>query len=465
MPINVEAGRGGWIVVTLHMSSGEELPFLFDTGTSDTLFDKSLESELGKPIGMTSLQSWGTRKEVHVYAMPKLYLGGVALKTGGRTSIYDLGHIMNGADSHFVGILGYDTLRNYCIQLDFEKGRMRFLDDKTADKSEWGKAYSMVALNRHDERPAVALNLLGQRGPHSLIDTGSNNDGWLVPKRFHQWTNDLPVKGQACSPFGLFDGKKYPLVSLGMANVESDGIGIRFLARHLVTLDFPTRKLYLQLQTVAPLPDPNLKTTKAEVLDGLINDVLMQDEAAASNDVAKIGQGGATELEKNVAKKLAATLRDAPKLSPDNEPEEVKNLPLGDAQYESAKVGWLEPAENRIPLNMEIASPLLDSGRIYATGLFAHSPSRYIYALGGKWKTLEGEAGLHTAYQYHADGVIFIIKADGKEMFRSPVIREATHARYNIDVTGVKTLELIVEKAQAQNSGNWALWLDPTLSR
>ena len=74
-----------------------------------------------------------------------------------------------------------------------------------------------------------------------------------MPKNYSQWTNSVPFKGQVKRPYGLFNGTQYPSVSLGVANVESDGIGIRFLGRHLVTLDFPKRKLYLKLQSLAPL--------------------------------------------------------------------------------------------------------------------------------------------------------------------------------------------------------------------
>jgi hypothetical protein len=50
-------------------------------------------------------------------------------------------------------------------------------------------------------------------------------------------------------------------------------------------------------------------------------------------------------------------------------------------------------------------------------------------------------------------------------VFRSAIIRGAKQASYEVDVTGVKTLELIVEKANVQNGGNWGLWLDPMLYR
>ncbi len=50
-------------------------------------------------------------------------------------------------------------------------------------------------------------------------------------------------------------------------------------------------------------------------------------------------------------------------------------------------------------------------------------------------------------------------------MFRSSVIKGTNDVHYDIDVTGVKTLELLVDKAYAQNGGDWSLWLDPTLRR
>ena len=76
-----------------------------------------------------------------------------------------------------------------------------------------------------------------------------------------------------------------------------------------------------------------------------------------------------------------------------------------------------------------------------------------------------GEAGLHTAMQPHAFGVVFVIKTDGREVFRSLAIRGPTKHSYTVDVTGGKTLELIVENASDRNGGNWGLWLDPVLSR
>ena len=55
--MNKEAGRGGYLIVTLQLESGEELPFLVDTGASATLLAKSLESKLGDQLGAVSLRT------------------------------------------------------------------------------------------------------------------------------------------------------------------------------------------------------------------------------------------------------------------------------------------------------------------------------------------------------------------------------------------------------------------------
>jgi hypothetical protein len=186
--------------------------------------------------------------------------------------------------------------------------------------------------------------------------------------------------------------------------------------------------------------------------------------SAAQAALRKLEASQTPDLGKDIARKLVGTLQAEPRPTPADGPATVTQLPLGDARPQAADVGWLKPAANRIPLNEEIESPWLDSGKIYATGLYAHSPSRYVFDLGGQWKLLRGEAGLHTVHQPHGS-VVFVIKSDGKEVFRSPVIRGAAKASYQVDVTNVRTLELIVDKANNRNGGNWGLWLDPTLFR
>jgi len=191
-----------------------------------------------------------------------------------------------------------------------------------------------------------------------------------------------------------------------------------------------------------------------------------EDREAAQAALGQMQKGSAPEFAKVVARKLVATLNDEPRLAPNKVPARTRQFSLGDAQAESAETGWLKPMVNRVPMpaNDPVSSPLLDAGSIYATGLFAHAPSRYVFNLGGKWKKLSGEAGLHVAHQPYGS-VVFIIKTNEHEAFRSPVIRGAKKAKYDLEVTGVKKLELIVDPSEDGKHNDWGLWLEPMLVR
>ncbi len=264
LPINKDAGRGACLVVTVQLGSGQKLPFIVDTGANCTLLDKSLEPKLGKPLGTTVGEFVGIKSTNNCYTAPKLYLGGVLLMSGTNVVAWDFKGLSTEPGRPVMGILGMDVLEHYCIQLDFAAGKMRFLNSKGEDKETWGKAFPIVALNAEDGRPAVSGNLFGAQGSHSLIDSGYGSDGWLMPKYFQQWTNGavLRTNGEACWPHGMFGGEKYPWLSLDEKDFPSDAIGLRFLARHRVTLDFPNHTLYLQRQSIGPLPDPRLDKFK-----------------------------------------------------------------------------------------------------------------------------------------------------------------------------------------------------------
>ena len=201
-----------------------------------------------------------------------------------------------------------------------------------------------------------------------------------------------------------------------------------------------------------------------KALEPLASAVADNQVGDTANALRALEVSDAPEQAKLIGRQLAATLGTLPKPIPATVPASVSRLALGDAEPESAEVGWLAPAANRIPLESGISSPLLDSGRVYATGLYAHAPSKYVFNLDGKWNELSGTAGLHTDRQA-IGSVIFIIKADDREVFRSGRIESARKARYQVNLAGVKKLQLIVEPAANNNSWDWALWLDPTLSR
>ena len=268
--LNKNAGRGGWLVVTLRLESGERLPFLLDTGSPWTLFDESQEPRLGNRLGTETLWNFGTKYESGMYAAPKLFLGSTRLMMNDTvigTSYCK--QLSTKAGRPIMGVLGMDCLEHYCIQLDFAAGKMRFLDDEPANKKGWGKPFPLTDLGNGCF--SVSENLAGAKGPGSLIDTGALCDGWLMPDLFQQWTNraKLPTGGEVRSPTGVLGGETYPVVYLDRldeksllrdeSNIQYNGIGLGFLARHLVTLDFPKRTLYLKRTRPLPLLDKDVE--------------------------------------------------------------------------------------------------------------------------------------------------------------------------------------------------------------
>lgn len=145
--------------------------------------------------------------------------------------------------------------------------------------------------------------------------------------------------------------------------------------------------------------------------------------------------------------------------TPSETPENLISVPLADTTPNSAKVGYHRPTYNRLP----DTSVLLNSGgQIYEHGIYAHAPSQHTYTLAGKWKKLTGLCGIAAGKR---GSVIFSIKADGKTVWKSSTIKEGKTGKFNIDLIGVKKIELITEDSGDGTVQDWGLWLEPVLSR
>ena len=269
--MNKDAGRAQRIFVTLQLEDGKELPCIMDTGSPVTTLDQSLEPKLGKRCDTDSISAFDGKHEVGIYTAPKLYLGGTLLQhTGTNICTCDCKWLSTLCGRPVMGILGMDVLEHYCIQLDFASRRIRFLDPDTPAKR-LGQPF--VLTGPPEEGIYISNNLVGNKGSGSLtgIDLGCLGDGWLTPALFQEWTNQaLPlVAGQVHCPDARLGGETYPEVWLDRGEPwetgepEHNGIGILFLSRHLVTLDFPKRTMYLKRTSIGPLR-PNVKEVKAE---------------------------------------------------------------------------------------------------------------------------------------------------------------------------------------------------------
>jgi hypothetical protein len=252
--INKGAGDDDRLYLTLRLESGEKLLFGVDTGMPFTVLDKSLESKLGKRLGTSKGNySWYGKRTTGVYGAPKLYLGNTQLMTSDRILTDDLSKTF--PDTSCMGILGMDCLRHYCIQLDFDAGKMRFLDPDHLKTNALGKAFPITIS--HGE-VLTHENFLGLKNVRLIVDTGCSIDAALESKLVQQklqeqkaeMTNEtktaagVPVRIAYFDKVVLNDNVYRHFI---LSDCPDDNLlGLRFLARHLVTLNFPKRIMYLR---------------------------------------------------------------------------------------------------------------------------------------------------------------------------------------------------------------------------
>jgi len=185
-----------------------------------------------------------------------------------------------------------------------------------------------------------------------------------------------------------------------------------------------------------------------------------------SKALAEQGVEAAREFvpqEKRISKYATAVLQGRVKnrktVQLDSLVETVVSLPLSQAEPERAAVGWLRPTFDNLPRQ----NPWLESaGKLFETGIYAHAPSEYHYVLDKAWQRLRGECGLPSQ---RIGSVVFVIYSDGREVFRSPVVRPGKTESYDIDLTGVSEIILATEDAGDGKAGDWGVWLGPELSR
>jgi hypothetical protein len=139
---------------------------------------------------------------------------------------------------------------------------------------------------------------------------------------------------------------------------------------------------------------------------------------------------------------------------------------VSDVSWKAAKVGWGKPARNHYWFDDEIRDAVLLNvgGQFYEKGLYAHSPARYVFAVDEKWKTFSATIGLQDGAQPQGSA-IFSVRGDGQQLFRSRLLRAGGSQKLDVNIAGVKELELVTEGGEGHPHSSWAMWAEPMLQR
>lgn len=237
---------------------GEDYLFLLDTGASLCVFDRSMQDQLGSPIGRTYAMTHSGEEAIELFRAPPLTIGGRELESDEPVLCADLIRLHVGLDKHISGVLGMSFLEDYALQLDADGGKVRLLESPAPDTARYGEALRL-GLEPYG-CPELTVDVGDTTEWVTGLDTGCSFFGAMeyelcedllgngilrgagvtqMMTPHHSVTSNLVVLGTL--RFGSF-AHAGAVLSRG----ESSVLGLPFLLSYNMTLDFPERVAYLE---------------------------------------------------------------------------------------------------------------------------------------------------------------------------------------------------------------------------
>ena len=159
------------------------------------------------------------------------------------------------------GIVGLGLVRRHAVQIDCSAGTLTIFrsGDESANPADWGEPHKM--LRAPQGSPVLVGRLYDKYEAPFMIDTGYPDTGMLTEKFFELLQNEklftsvakMPIETTSGSDVGVsarVDG--FAIDKLEYKNMIFDKapgtsmVGMGFVRRQKLTLDFPNLKVYLQ---------------------------------------------------------------------------------------------------------------------------------------------------------------------------------------------------------------------------
>jgi hypothetical protein len=301
--------HGDVLVVPVRIGA-KTYQFLLDTGCTYSVVDLSLlPREPLETVKGTSAS--GKEEAIPLHRWPPAWLGDFPLDSGAPVGGVDLRKVREVTGYPIYGVIGMDFLGEHVVQVNFDKGDLRFYRWAPPDLG------AALPIELKNNCPHV-FGSVGRQRESFLVDTGKTGAFDLRREEFARMkkAGSLKVHGK-CKATVLNDTVEFrygqgkhltlgeftlrePLFSEGSYSL----LGLEALAQFVVTFDFPGKKLYLQKGANYHRPNRwNLSGLKLVRRDGvtLVDEVKKGSAAAArgvkSGDVIhKVGRTAAEEL-------------------------------------------------------------------------------------------------------------------------------------------------------------------------
>ena len=255
--IELKVAPGGDLVllpVTIH---DRAYSFLLDTGATGNAYDISLLPS-AKPIRTVISRTFSGKASVPIYEGPKSNVASMPLEHGEGITISNLKALSIATGYNVKGMIGMSHLRNHIVQIDFDRGIVRFLEKESRLEGERFELSTDLGVY------SINVKLGTTESAAVIVDTGFNNELSLESGVFDlvRFSGELkesrPRRYRIVSANGVVSSTRRGTLaelSFGTFNFtdvavsRSNGInaiGLALLSRFLVTFDFPNQKLYLK---------------------------------------------------------------------------------------------------------------------------------------------------------------------------------------------------------------------------
>lgn len=254
----VRTGKDGRPLLIPVVLEGRTLTFLLDTGASRTVFDASLVSELGDPIRRTTVRTAAGLVDADEFACPDATVGGLPLGNVKSVLGMDLQSVRQSIGGNVRGVLGVDFLQDFLVTIDFDQGLVRLCKPRTSLIEE-GETWIPMLVDRSG-RPNVNATIGDAGNEMLLIDTGATGGGTVREDLYDRLVDGGEI-ATCNATTGLTVGGSYTqssgyLSTLQVGPFRPDGprvarsfensVGLDWLSRFQVSLDFPNRRVLLK---------------------------------------------------------------------------------------------------------------------------------------------------------------------------------------------------------------------------
>lgn len=248
--------HGDLLTVPMRLEDREMLSCV-DTGSSHDCFDSQLRPLLGAPLGTVKIHAGGGLLPAWDYRSPDARFGDLAIDRKYSVMCFDLSHLSEASGVRFQAVLGMATLRRHVVRIDFDEGRLEILAPIEKPPANWGEP---IPLTSDDKGLRYFVKLsVGGADRSFLLDTGTDFMGidetlaaeLTKPAAAKQIYTRTTVEGNGVRLAPIYSLQRVSLGNFAHEQIlarrnDENALGLHYLARFQVVLDFPNRTLYLK---------------------------------------------------------------------------------------------------------------------------------------------------------------------------------------------------------------------------